>query len=64
MIQADPKYRARGFMLHDYFFAKSLDSVRPGGLMGFVTSAGTMNKLDTAAREYLAERAEFVGGDA
>ena len=60
-IHSDPKYR-QGFMLHDYFFAKSLDSVRPGGLLGFITSAGTMNKLDAAAREYMAERAEFVGG--
>jgi hypothetical protein len=62
VIHADPKYSARNFMLHDYFFAKSLDSVRPGGLLGFVTSAGTMNKIDPAARRYLAERAEFVGG--
>jgi N12 class adenine-specific DNA methylase/tRNA1(Val) A37 N6-methylase TrmN6 len=62
VIKADPKYRARGFMLHDYFFAKSMDSVRPGGLLGFVTSAGTMNKLEDAARRYLAARAEFVGG--
>jgi N12 class adenine-specific DNA methylase len=61
-IHADPKYSARNFMLHDYFFAKSLDSVRPGGLLGFVTSAGTMNKIDPAARRYLAERAEFLGG--
>lgn len=62
VIRSDPKYSARGFMLHDYFFAKSLDSVRPGGLMGYVTSAGTMNKLEPAAREYLAQRAEFAGG--
>lgn len=59
-ITADPRYAARGFMLHDYFFAKSLDSVRPGGLLAFVTSAGTMNKMDPAAREYLAERGEFL----
>lgn len=61
-IRSDPKYAARKFLLHDYFFAKSLDSVRPGGLLAFVTSAGTMNKLDDAARRYMAERAEFVGG--
>lgn len=61
-IRSDPKYAARGFLLHDYFFAKSIDSVRPGGLLAFVTSAGTMNKLDDAARLYMAERAEFVGG--
>jgi hypothetical protein len=59
-IQSDPKYK-QGFLLHDYFFAKSLDAVRPGGLLAFVTSAGTMNKLDPAAREYLADRADLVG---
>ena len=62
VIRSDPKYAARGFMLHDYFFAKSLDSIRPGGLMAYVTSAGTMNKLDPSARRYLAERADFIGG--
>jgi N12 class adenine-specific DNA methylase len=60
-VQSDPKYK-QGFLLHDYFFAKSLDAVRPGGLLAFVTSAGTMNKVDPAAREYLAKRANFVGG--
>ncbi len=62
VIKADPKYAARSLMLHDYFFAKSLDSVRPGGLLAFVTSAGTMNKISPDARNYMAERAEFVGG--
>jgi N12 class adenine-specific DNA methylase len=62
VISSDPKYAPRRFMLHDYFFAKSLDSVRPGGLLGFVTSAGTMNKMGAKAREYLAQRAEFLGG--
>jgi N12 class adenine-specific DNA methylase len=62
VIKSDPKYAARGFMLHDYFFAKSLDAVRPGGLLAFVTSAGTMNKMDAGARHYMAERAEFMGG--
>lgn len=61
-IVADPKYAARGFSLHDYFFAKSLDSVRPGGLLAFITSAHTMNNLGDEARNYLADRAEFVGG--
>ena len=55
-----PKYAKHGFLLHDYFFAKSLDAVRPGGLLIFITSAGTMNKLDSKAREYLAERADLV----
>jgi hypothetical protein len=48
-------------VLHDYFFAKSLDAVQPGGALLFVTSTGTMNKLDTKAREYLAERAWLAG---
>jgi N12 class adenine-specific DNA methylase len=61
-VKQDPKYAARGFLLHDYFFAKSIDSVRPGGLLAFVTSAGSMNKLDPDARRYMAERAEFLGG--
>lgn len=61
-ITADPKYAAKGFMLHDYFFAKSIDAVRPGGLLAFVTSAGTMNKLDNKARMYIAERAKLLGG--
>lgn len=59
-IKADPDY-PQGFMIHDYFFAKSLDAVRPGGLLMFVTSAGTMNKLDSTARDYLADRADLVG---
>ena len=61
-ISGDPKYAARGFSLHDYFFAKSLDSVRPGGLLAFITSAHTMNNLGADARNYMADRAEFVGG--
>ncbi len=59
-IQNDPAYPQR-FMIHDYFFAKSLDAVRPGGLLLFITSAGTMNKQDSAARDYLADRADLVG---
>ena len=59
-ITADPAY-PQGFMIHDYFFAKSLDSVRPGGILMFVTSAGTMNKRGSAARDYLADRADLVG---
>lgn len=60
-IQSDPEYPQK-FLLHDYFFAKSLDSVRPGGLLAFISSAGTMNKQDSKARNYLADRADFVGG--
>jgi N12 class adenine-specific DNA methylase len=59
-IKSDPKYK-QGFLLHDYFFAKSLDAVRPGGLLAFVTSAGTMNKLDPDARNYIADRADLAG---
>ncbi|KAB2922215.1 MAG: PLxRFG domain-containing protein [Dechloromonas sp.] len=59
-VQADPDY-PQGFFLHDYFFAKTLDAVRPGGILMFVTSAGTMNKQDTAARDYLADRADLLG---
>ncbi|WP_017182296.1 hypothetical protein [Sphingobium xenophagum] len=61
VVSADPEYAGKGFVLHDYFFAKSLDAVRPGGLLMFVTSAGTMNKVSMKAREYLAARAELVG---
>lgn len=61
VINADPEYAGKGFMLHDYFFAKSLDAVRPGGLLMFITSAGTMNKISTKARDYLADRADLVG---
>jgi|GEM_PF-310513 len=59
-IQADPDY-PQGFMLHDYFFAKSLDALRPGGVLMFVTSAGTLNKMDSMARDYLADRADLLG---
>jgi N12 class adenine-specific DNA methylase len=61
VVKADPYYGKFGFLLHDFFFAKSLDAVRPGGLLMFVTSAGTMNKVDASAREYLADRADLVG---
>ena len=61
-IEKDPDYRKYRFLLHDFFFAKSMDRVRPGGLMVFVTSAGTMNKQGKKARQYLHERAEFLGG--
>ena len=60
-IRSDPKYPQK-FLLHDYFFAKSLDAVRPGGILIFVTSAGTMNKLNTKAREYIADQADLVSG--
>jgi N12 class adenine-specific DNA methylase len=61
VILSDPKYAAAKFKLHDYFFAKTIDSVRPGGLLVFVTSRYTMDKQNTRARKYLAERADFMG---
>jgi N12 class adenine-specific DNA methylase len=60
-ILGDPDYEKFGFMLHDFFFAKSLDRVRPGGLLVFVTSKGTMDKQSDKARKYLAERADLLG---
>ncbi|MCO5332839.1 MAG: N-6 DNA methylase [Pyrinomonadaceae bacterium] len=61
VVYADRKYSKLKLRLHDYFFAKSLDSVRPGGLLAFVTSNGTMDKKNNAARAYLAESADLLG---
>lgn len=58
----DKEYDKKNFMIHDYFFAKTLDKVRPGGVVAFVTSKGTMDKASENVRQYLAERAEFMGG--
>ena len=60
-IRSDADLGKFGFLLHDFFFAKSLNAVKPGGLLMFVTSAGTMNKRDANARKYLAARADLVG---
>jgi N12 class adenine-specific DNA methylase len=60
-VLADPKYVKHAFKLHDYFFAKSLDSVKPGGLVVFVTSRYTMDKKGDKARSFMAERADLVG---
>lgn len=60
-VLTDPEYRKRRFLLHDYFFAKSLDRVRPGGLLVFVTSKGTMDKGSDKARQYLGDRADLLG---
>jgi N12 class adenine-specific DNA methylase/2'-5' RNA ligase len=60
-ITEDPRYRKYRFMLHDYFFAKSIDKTRPGGLLVFVTSKGTMDKGDDSMRRYIAERADLLG---
>lgn len=61
VILADPEYKKQRFMLHDYFFAKSIDRVRPGGLLVFITSKGTMDKVNDRARQYFSERADLVG---
>lgn len=58
---SDPKYNRLHLQIHDYFFAKSLDLVRPGGIVAFITSSGTMDKKNPSFRRYLAERAELVG---
>ena len=60
-ILGDSDYEKHGFMLHDFFFAKSIDRVRPGGLLAFVTSKGTMDKQTDKARKYLSDRADLVG---
>ena len=57
----DPQFKSWGFVIHDYFFAKALDKVRPGGLVLFITSKGTMDKLDGSLREYVAHQADLVG---
>ncbi len=58
---ADKRYDKYHFLIHDYFFAKSLDKLRPGGIMALVTSKGTMDKENPAIRKYIAQRAELLG---
>jgi len=58
---ADKRYDKYNFLIHDYFFAKSLDKLRPGGIMALVTSKGTMDKENSAVRRYIAQRAELIG---
>jgi len=57
----DSRYDRYNFFIHDYFFAKTLDKVRPGGVIAFVTSSGTMDKKNPYVRRYLAQRAELIG---
>ena len=57
----DKRYDRHNFLIHDYFIAKSLDLVRPGGVVAVVTSSGTMDKKDSSVREYLANHADLVG---
>ena len=57
----DKQYDKQNFLIHDYFFAKTLDKIRPGGVVAFVTSKGTMDKKSPEVRKYLAQRAELLG---
>ena len=58
---SDKRYDKHNFLIHDYFFAKTLDRVRPGGIVAFVTSKGTMDKESPAVRKYIAQRADLLG---
>ena len=58
---SDKRYDKYNFLIHDYFFAKSLDKLRPGGVMALVTSKGTMDKENPSVRKYIAQRAELLG---
>ena len=58
---ADRRYNKHNFLIHDYFFSKTLDKVRPGGIVAFVTSKGTMDKENPAVRKYIAQRADLLG---
>ena len=58
---ADKRFDKHNFLIHDYFFAKALDQVRPGGVIAFITSKGTMDKQSDEVRKYIAQRAELLG---
>lgn len=58
---SDQRYDRHNFLIHDYFFAKTLDKVRPGGVVAFITSSGTMDKKNPSIRKYIAQRAELLG---
>ncbi len=57
----DPRFKKWNFVIHDYFFAAALEKVRPGGLLLFITSRGTLDKVDGALREYLSQQADLLG---
>ena len=57
----DKRYDKHNFLIHDYFFARTLDKVRPGGVVAFISSKGTMDKENTAVRKYIAQRADLLG---
>lgn len=56
----DKRYDKYNFLIHDYFFARTMDKVRPGGIIAFITSKGTMDKENPSVRKYLAQRAELL----
>ena len=57
----DPRFNEHNFLIHDYFFAKAIEKVRPGGCVVFITSKGTLDKIDSGLREHLQTRADLVG---
>ena len=57
----DKKYDKHNWLIHDYFFGRTLDKVRPGGIIAFVTSKGTLDKENPAVRKYIAQRADLLG---
>ena len=57
----DKKYDKNKFLIHDYFFAKTIDKIRPGGIIAFITSKGTMDKKNSDVRKYIAQRADLIG---
>lgn len=57
----DKKYDKHNFLIHDYFFAKAIDKVRPGGVIAFITSKGTLDKENPSVRKYIAQRADLIG---
>ena len=57
----DKRYDKYNFLIHDYFFSKTIDKVRPGGIIAFITSKGTMDKQNSSVRRYIAQRADLVG---
>lgn len=58
---SDSRYNSRNWLIHDYFFGKTLDKVRPGGVIAFITSKGTLDKENPAVRRYIAQRAKLIG---
>lgn len=58
---SDTRYDKNNFLIHDYFFCKTIDKVRPGGIIAFITSKGTLDKANPTVRKYIAQRAELIG---